>query len=271
MDDDDNYQPADGDKKKMTDQERTAAKYAGETAGFSLKGSAMQDGLVKDRGCTDPLCLILFLAFVVSMGYLGYYGHANGDVERLIAPVDAALNLCGITPGYEGYKKLYITDFSSPNINTIFASAVCVKACPTEVPFELDCVPNAKVPSCTLAAGAEYKTRAVLDYCFPASTDELPDSFKAGWELAFNTFKSSEAGQFFNDMYLSSRAIYLSIFMSVVYAFLFIGLMSAFAEPIAWLCIVTIQLGLLGAAGGCAYLYKVNMDEYALDPNFTAA
>lgn len=148
----------------------------------------------------------------------------------MIAPVDAALNLCGITPGYEDYKKLYITDFSSPNINTIFESSVCVKTCPTELPFELDCMPNAKVPACAVDAMFQYKTRPLLDYCFPASTDDLPATFKAGWELALGTFKSSEAGQFFNDMYLSSRAIYLSIFMSVVYAFIFIALMSAFAE-----------------------------------------
>jgi len=151
-------------------------------------------------------------------------------VNRLVAPVDGALNLCGVTPGFEEYKKLYITDFATPNLNAIFDSAVCVKACPTEVPFTLDCHVNDKVTTCEVDGEAEYRTKGMLGYCFPASTDELPESFKAGWELALATFKSSEAGQFFNDMYLSSRAIYISIGMSVVYAFIFVGLMSAFAE-----------------------------------------
>ena len=227
MDDDDNFVR---DKPK-NEEERRKAKYGGAADDFSLKGSGMEEGLVREgRGCTDPLCLLLFLAFVGSMGYLSYYGHQHGDVERLVAPVDASLNLCGVTPGYEEYKKLYITDFATPNINAIFDSALCVKACPTEVPFVLDCKTNDKVASCDVAADAQYRTKGMLGYCFPASTDELPDSFKAGWELALATFQSSEAGQFFNDMYLSSRAIYISIGMSVVYAFIFVGLMSAFAE-----------------------------------------
>jgi len=43
-------------------------------------------------------------------------------------------------------------------------------------------------------------------------------------------FKSSMVGEFFNDMYLASNAINISIAMSVVYSFVFIGFLSAFAE-----------------------------------------
>ena len=52
----------------------------------------------------------------------------------------------------------------------------------------------------------------------------------------------------FNDLYLSSRAIYWSFAMGVIYSFAFIYLMSAFAETIAWICVALIQLGLIGAA-----------------------
>ena len=119
---------------------------------------------------------MIFLAYLGCMGFLGWYGHANGDPNKLIAPVDGALNLCGFTPGFEDYKKLYITDFSSLNINEIFSSAVCVKTCPQEYPFELDCAPNDNVASCEVEGDSQYLTKNVLNYCFPASTDDIPDT-----------------------------------------------------------------------------------------------
>lgn len=38
--------------------------------------------------------------------------------------------------------------------------------------------------------------------------------------------------------------------MSVIYSFVFIYMMSAFAEPIAWVCVALAQLGFIGAAVG---------------------
>mmetsp|Transcript_16434 Transcript_16434/g.27865 ORF Transcript_16434/g.27865 Transcript_16434/m.27865 type:complete len:86 (+) Transcript_16434:606-863(+) len=57
-------------------------------------------------------------------------------------------------------------------------------------------------------------------------------------------------------MYLSSRAIYWSFGMGVVYSFVFIYLMSAFAETIAWICITLIQLALIAVSVGCLFLWN---------------
>ena len=105
---------------------------------------------------------------------LGIYGYQNGDSHHLIAPVDADLNLCGITEGYEGYKKLYITDFSALSISGIFDSGVCVESCPTEEPVTLNCAKNTKVTSCEVSGESAYLTRSVLDFCVPANSDEVP-------------------------------------------------------------------------------------------------
>lgn len=72
---------------------------------------------------------------------------------------------------------------------------------------------------------------------------------KDGWKMALDSFLSNPIGKYFNDLYLSSRAIYWSMGMGVIYCFAFIYLMSAFAETIAWICVVLIQLGLIGLAG----------------------
>ena len=47
------------------------------------------------RGCNDVLCLLLFFAFLGSMGFLTFYGYQNGNVAKLIAPLDADNNFCG--------------------------------------------------------------------------------------------------------------------------------------------------------------------------------
>jgi len=46
------------------------------------------------------------------MGFLTYKGFHEGDVQKLLAPLDGDYKFCGITPGYEHFKMLYITDFA---------------------------------------------------------------------------------------------------------------------------------------------------------------
>jgi cytochrome c biogenesis factor len=86
----------------------------------------------------------------------------------------------------------------------------------------------------------------ILGYCFPSS--DLPEEFVEGWTKAKEAFLENPIGGYFNDLYLSSRAIYISFGMSVVYSFVFIYLMGFFAETIAWVCIVLTQLAFIGAA-----------------------
>lgn len=63
-----------------------------------------------------------------------------------------------------------------------------------------------------------------------------------------------------NDLYLASTAIWASIAMAPIYCFIFIAIMSAFAETIAWLCVAVVQLGLI-AGGVLCYMYRGYMTE----------
>jgi hypothetical protein len=80
------------------------------------------------------------------MVFLTYLGFTTGDVHKLTAPVALIgdrYELCGYkndTPGYTydntGYPNLVIKTYPGPtevpSLSTLFNSAVCVKACPTE-------------------------------------------------------------------------------------------------------------------------------------------
>lgn len=56
------------------------------------------------------------------------------------------------------------------------------------------------------------------------------------------------AGANFTDMYLSSRAIYLSMLLAPIYILLFVLLLSKFAHYIAWIVIIFVQFGLFAAS-----------------------
>jgi hypothetical protein len=187
--------------------------------------------------------LALFLAFVGAMGYLTAYGFKNGQVEKLIAPYDGNLDFCGFDKNAE-FKYLYLVKISDLNVQNAFKSGVCVKSCPQKD----EALVAQNTPDQPDANGfkSPYNTKAVLGYCLPASTADLPQEIKAGYANAKAALMSNPIGKYFNDMYLSSRAIYASFGMGVVYCLVYIYLMSWFAEYIAWICVILLQLGLIG-------------------------
>ena len=56
---------------------------------------AQEGGPIKNRGCTDVICFLLFFAFLGGWGVVGYYGFKNGDPTRLIYPSDSTGAICG--------------------------------------------------------------------------------------------------------------------------------------------------------------------------------
>ena len=64
----------------------------------------------------------------------------------------------------------------------------------------------------------------------------------------------------FYDLYLSSNAIWASVALAPIWCFIFIAIMSAFAETIAWVCVALVQIGLIGGAVGC-WLYRGTLTE----------
>lgn len=56
---------------------------------MTIEADKMQNGPVMDRNCTDVLCCLIFIAFLVAMGALGAYGFAKGNPLLLLTPWDA--------------------------------------------------------------------------------------------------------------------------------------------------------------------------------------
>ena len=94
-----------------------------------------------------------------------------------------------------------------------------------------------------------------MNICIPS---EVPSAISVGYEIFKDMFDSSAAGKYVYDLYLSSTSCYLSIFLGVVYSFIYIYLMSAFAEQISWFCIFVLEIFLLGSS---LALYMIREDK----------
>jgi len=254
--DSDDYYYAEGGSKSGDMSE----KYKDDIDGFE----SGLDGIQRSRGCTDCLCVIVFFAFLAGMGACTMYGFKNGQVNRITAPIDANNNFCGFGK-MKGYPQMFITKWSAGDLVAIFKSGVCVKGCPVDKKHKFVEDKNCNSPSkgstpCKLIKKS-YSTVNVGDYCLPSSTDFLSAAEKKGYAAVKANFLNSKAGSFFMDMYLSSRAIYISMALSIFYSVLFIYLMSWFAEVIAWCCIVLVQIGLIGMSAACFMARKLSIDE----------
>jgi len=61
----------------------------------------------------------------------------------------------------------------------------------------------------------------------------------------------------------ASKAIKTSIGLGVIYSLAFIYLMSWFAETLAWICVLLVQLTLIGATATLYIIYDEELQKYA--------
>jgi len=152
--------PDDFDRSKLQDRS-----YKGDD--YNVKQELQKGPQEGGRKCTDILFLIIFLGFFGFMFYMIGYGIANGNPGELIAPIDAAGNICGWTAGYEEYDHLYIADINSAATipTNVFEYGVCAKSCPTKDSTTVECKDNAKVSNCK--SFEIYGTLDAFSYCLP--------------------------------------------------------------------------------------------------------
>lgn len=52
-------------------------------------------GIKWERSCTDILCCLIFLVFLVAMVGCSFWALTKGDPERILTPFDSVGNACG--------------------------------------------------------------------------------------------------------------------------------------------------------------------------------
>ncbi|XP_063885368.1 choline transporter-like 2 isoform X3 [Scylla paramamosain] len=104
--------------------------------GEAIKYDPEFAGPLKNRSCTDIICLLLFLAFLVGWGIVTGFAVYGGDPERLLYPTDSEGRVCGRG---EFVNKTYLLFFdltrcASPKVIATGCPTpqVCVSKCPSE-------------------------------------------------------------------------------------------------------------------------------------------
>jgi hypothetical protein len=80
------------DPEKMASSSRVASADSDKSASNYNPGN---QGPIKKRGCTDIICLLLFIAFLIGWIVIGIYGFANGNPISLVYPSDSNGEICG--------------------------------------------------------------------------------------------------------------------------------------------------------------------------------
>nr|KAF6276773.1 solute carrier family 44 member 4 [Myotis myotis] len=116
-------------------------KPAGEEAyGKPVKHDPSFRGPIKSRGCTDVICCVLFLLFLLGYAALGVVAWAYGDPRQVLYPRNSTGAYCGMGANKDKPYLLYFNIFSCVLATNIIAVAehglqcptpqVCVSSCP---------------------------------------------------------------------------------------------------------------------------------------------
>lgn len=103
----------------------------------------MSNGPVENRECTDLICCLIFLAFLVGMVGVSGYGLVYGDPNRFLIMWDADGRGCGNDTAAIDYPYLYFpminlteiqgaTDNPKAAMKELLKYGTCVKECPLE-------------------------------------------------------------------------------------------------------------------------------------------
>lgn len=107
-------------------------------------------GPLKNRSCTDVICLFLFVFFLIGWAIVAFFAYRHGNPERLIYPTDSEGNICG-QPPFEDKQYLFFFDITqclkrAYKPGDLLPSLICntPQVCVSHCPNETFVVKNAK-------------------------------------------------------------------------------------------------------------------------------
>ncbi|XP_038045351.1 choline transporter-like protein 2 isoform X2 [Patiria miniata] len=151
-------------------------------------------GPIGNRSCTDVICCLLFIAFLVGMGVVGYFAYRDGDPLSLVYPTDSRGQICGVSEAVKDKPYLMFFDLlscvASPYTTLLEfkcpTTQICVSACPNETfaPYTQLFV------GALLPAFVEWD-KFICDYDFNPQTEYLTGSYQGtdGLAAIFNDQK----------------------------------------------------------------------------------
>lgn len=201
--------------------------------------------IMEGRKCTDPICCGIFLIFVFAMFLITQYAFVNGNLKKLLAPMDGAARFCGVTPGYEDFRYLYFRNLDSSEPVRIFLTGVCTKECPTVGDPATECMSihdgdlgvvrhrDYCVPAGGGGQSESYDTKDKFNWCIPPNQALMDKQSKSNFNVAMAALQNSKFGQWTFDIYNTEYSLVLSYFFAYFFSGLFVYAISSFGETLA--------------------------------------
>ncbi|XP_071954060.1 choline transporter-like protein 1 isoform X2 [Antedon mediterranea] len=228
----------------------------------------------EDRSCTDCLCAILFLVFLVGMGVVAGFAIAAGSVQRVVYGYDSYGNICGMKN--EKYPGVELSGMDMTDMPYVFfmnildpddSIEICVKKCPTGNITNLEdikafaeesgsklCSYNTPIEDYPTSKQDElgpcperdslHDSTPVFNRCIPDNVKELGKSFL---ETALEILNSNQyITKIVADLYMARWAILGMCGLAFVFALAMVFLIRFVASFIVWI-IYAVAIGSSGA------------------------
>ncbi|XP_076274430.1 choline transporter-like 2 isoform X2 [Rhynchophorus ferrugineus] len=254
-------------------------------------------GPIKNRSCTDIICLLLFLAFLVAWVGLGVWAIQRGDLKLLAVPTDSNGLRCGIDEEVKNKSYLFFFDISKCfSIATPFSGCdtpqICVSSCPKTTYIEGKNDISEAEPFCNPKDKTEcpkwfVNSEPVIRRCLynvayikqvKTNVDEnllevetfmnpahlwMTLLFHQGLSKITNDEKAHQIGQqIITDIVNSWKEMLIGIGMAIVCCLIYIFMLRWIAGIMVWFSIAAVVAGLSVALYFVSTLYMKWRDDF---------
>ncbi len=228
-----------------------------EVVSLSTEQESLSNGPLENRHCTDFLCCVVFILFLVAWLGAGLFGYAEGDPALLFYPFDSEGQQCG-RPGSKtaDYPYLYWPFPLPDSIDKRF----CVKRCPNSYTATVDCYMSISPFNCTFLYEDYYHLPDLwLGYVqgvYPCDAFLgrfcLPDA-ESGWARTRASIVSAELNlnsviKWMGDLVDVWETLPIVAVFAIVLAVLYLFIMRYFVGIIVWTSIFMVILMIFSVA-----------------------
>ncbi|GAB1597591.1 Hypothetical predicted protein, partial [Argonauta hians] len=238
-----------------------------------LKNSEYR-GPVTNRSCTDIICCLIFIIFVVGFAAVAVFAYIKGDYKVLLYPINSQQKLCGVGD-LEKKPFLLFKDLTKCASPIIFLTG-----CPTEqfcvskCPIKTELTPNNYCSEQSISSCPQYviKSRTVVKRCVPdlveISSSALnlnineTDSLISSAKIMDSVFKAKAyAEQIISDVMTAWWIILIALLITMFISLIWIILMRWLAGLMVWFGVIAFLVVFAAGCGVSAWNYTKATDE----------
>jgi hypothetical protein len=212
----------------------------------------LEDGPLAKRTCRDPICCLLFVAFLGAMFGIAAWGYSQGNPGLIGRGYDYNGRMCGMDDEVKDYPYLY---FPIPVSTDYLKMTVCVKSCPKSdseltveckpTTYHTDCIGDSTMSSDITAGGSAFDNKFYI-YATTGYVSRfcVPQVDGTKFASAANTVLNTDVlEQWISDIRETWPVIAVSIAVAFVIGFIYMVLLRYCSGVLTWFAILAFIAG----------------------------